>query len=348
MIALAAVAMLLAAATTASAGAVRIMPLGDSITDGAAGSTDDTGYRRSLWLQLDAALDDSVKFKGSLTSGTPTDFDRDHEGHPGWHANQIRDNIYTWLDANPVEIVLLHIGTNDISGSQTAPSLKLEVDDILDNIDQWETDNTAEITVFVAQIINRSNPLDTKGLETSAYNDSLALLVASRVAAGDDLVLVDHESALDYPGDMDDTVHPNDAGYQDMADTWYAALEDFLLGVQVMGLNLTSTSGNGYSSDDLICQYTLAGDATTAATAWDVDGSHMMVAYLPMEGGATNALLDLSGNGNDGSTYGDPTWSATGGADGHGRGFWLEAGCLRAAISRDCGAQDRAAGADRL
>ena len=34
---------------------IKIMPLGDSITRGDTGSTDDTGYRRSLYLSLTGA-----------------------------------------------------------------------------------------------------------------------------------------------------------------------------------------------------------------------------------------------------------------------------------------------------
>ena len=303
------VAALVAAPAWAS---TTIMPLGDSITDGAAGSTDDTGYRRSLYLQLDAAGYD-VDFVGSQTSGIPTDFDRDHEGHGGWRANQIRDNIGGWLTSTPAEIVLLHIGTNDISGGESAAGVAAEIDDILDNIDSYSTD----ITVFLAQIINRQNPSDSKGLETSALNDSIASLAATRIAAGDLIVLVDHESALTYPGDMDDSVHPNDTGYGKMADTWFDAL-DTHFGPGVGNLELTSTSGNAYASDDLLCEFDLTGDATASATAWVKDASPVMVAYLPMEGGATTALLDYSGNGNDGSTFGDPTWVATGGHDGDG------------------------------
>jgi hypothetical protein len=75
------------------------------------------------------------------------------------------------------------------------------------------------------------------------------------------------------------------------------------------------------TSDDLTVGYTLTGAATTTATAWYVSASPpapMMAFYLPMEGGATNALSDYSGNGLVASANGDPTWNATAGHDGHG------------------------------
>jgi hypothetical protein len=44
----------------------------------------------------------------------------------------------------------------------------------------------------------------------------------------------------------------------------------------------------------------------------------MMLAYLPMEGGATNAVKDYSGSGHHGTAGGTPNWLSTSGFDGHG------------------------------
>ena len=218
---------------------VKIMPLGDSITDGAAGSTDDTGYRRSLHMQL-TAWGDTVDFVGSQTSGIPVDFDRDHEGHGGWYADRsglddILGRVYGWLegqdgaaDDEPVDIVLLHIGTNDISGGQDAASLAGEVDAILDEIDRYESDYNTEITVVLARIVNRADPLDIRSARTTAYNGLLQTMADARIAGGDEIIVVDMEAALSYPGDMADNVHPDDGGYGNMADVWFGALDVFL------------------------------------------------------------------------------------------------------------------------
>jgi hypothetical protein len=75
------------------------------------------------------------------------------------------------------------------------------------------------------------------------------------------------------------------------------------------------------TSDNLTVSYTLTGAATTAATAWYASASPpapTMAFFLPMEGGATNALNDYSGNGVTATTNGDPTWNGTAGHDGHG------------------------------
>lgn len=132
---------------------VRIMPLGDSITDGnASGVTPiDTkeywvSYRKVLWESLGTA-GYSVDFVGSLSSGYFFDppFDSDHEGHGGWTDTQIRDNVISFLTANPADVILLHIGTNGLTASAA------EVEQILDNIDTVSED----ITVVLARIINQ-------------------------------------------------------------------------------------------------------------------------------------------------------------------------------------------------
>ena len=182
----------------------RIMPLGDSITRGLSGSTNDTGYRRSLYLALkDSGYD--ADFVGSLVDGIPQDFDRNHEGHSGWQAEGgsgggIAPNIYNWLVSNPADVVLLHIGTNDISNNDGAASTANQIAVILDNIDSWEATNN-DVWVILSRIINRN---DVYSSETTTLNGLIQDLADTRIAAGDKIVIVDMESALTYPGDLAD------------------------------------------------------------------------------------------------------------------------------------------------
>ncbi|MBP7935667.1 MAG: hypothetical protein KA354_13555 [Phycisphaerae bacterium] len=214
----------LLAGTGVEATAIRIMPLGDSITVGV-GDDSNGGYRGPLYQML-ISTTSAVDFVGSQIGGTITD--RNHEGHSGWRADQIRDSIPGWLTAAPPDIILLHIGTNDITQGQQAPGTVTEIGEILDFVDSYETNHGTPITVVLARIINRSNSLDALGLETTALNTSIASMAAARIAAGDRLVVVDHESALSYPGDLADSVHPNPSGYQKMAAVWYEGLQPLL------------------------------------------------------------------------------------------------------------------------
>ena len=91
------------------------MPLGDSITESNMGQH---SYRYYLWHML---INDGyqVNFVGSrhgVGNGPPAnaDFDMDHEGHAGWRADEILNHIQAWATAASPDVVLLHIGTNDV------------------------------------------------------------------------------------------------------------------------------------------------------------------------------------------------------------------------------------------
>jgi hypothetical protein len=237
---------------------IRIMPLGDSITNGnASGVVPNSdgyyvAYRKALWDRL-AGAGYNIDFVGSQRSGWLADpgFDADHEGHPGAQADgddpatDLVDNVYNWLDVNPAYIVLLHIGTNDISrDNQTVVQMVNKVEKILDEIDRYEADSGREVWVIIARIINRNcrteNPRCQESLDTTAYNQALAIMVQNRknLPTPDKIIMVDMENGagIDYrlapTGDIFDDgnnrVHPFETGYQKMADVWFAGLMQIL------------------------------------------------------------------------------------------------------------------------
>jgi hypothetical protein len=214
----------------------RIMPLGDSITKGSSSGVFDPtlqiSYRKDLWDLL-VADGYNVDFVGSLTNGENyTGFDANHEGHGGWTDAQIAKNIYgndgeDWLTQNPADVILLHIGTNALDSS---PS---DVENILGRVDQFETASGTHVTVVLARIINRIPYSST----TTDFNDNVEAMALDRIAAGDDIVLVDMEDGAgliyDYynaspPGNMYDYLHPYATGYTKMAAVWYTALSGIL------------------------------------------------------------------------------------------------------------------------
>jgi hypothetical protein len=228
--------------SSALADPIRIMPLGNSITRGSTGSDDRVGYRRKLFLSLSGS-GYNVDFVGSRSLGIPSDFDKDHEGHSGWHARHpsnpdvsIADNLNSFLQLNPPKIILLHLGTNDIIGMEALNEDEFDVvddiDTLLNIIDAFEDSIETDIYVVVSKIINREDDSSTTIIAedsiTSAYNNELENLVNSRIISGDKLFLVDQESALEYPDDLFDGIHPTQTGYDKMADVWLSALEEII------------------------------------------------------------------------------------------------------------------------
>ncbi|GAA1532423.1 SGNH/GDSL hydrolase family protein [Dactylosporangium maewongense] len=206
-------AALTAPASAESNGGVRIMPLGDSITEG---TQVPGGYRIGLWQRL-AAGGYRNDFVGSQFNGPASLWDHDHEGHPGWRIDQIDANITGWLRTTTPRTVLLHIGTNDILQNSNVAGAPGRLSTLVDHI----TAAAPNADVFVASII----PLSNSGQESAArtFNATIPGMVQGKVNAGKRVHFVDMHAAL-TTGDLIDGVHPTASGYDKMAATWYTAL----------------------------------------------------------------------------------------------------------------------------
>jgi lysophospholipase L1-like esterase len=202
------------AAYAESNGGVRVMPLGDSITDGI---TVSGAYRTGLWQRF-VSGGYKVDFVGSLFGGPATLGDHDHEGHSGWRIDQIDANVAGWLRTYTPHTVLLHIGTNDVIQNYNLAGAPSRLSALIDHI----TANAPTAEVFVATII----PLANAGQEANArtFNAAVPGIVQGKAAAGQHVHLVDMHSAL-TTADLADGVHPNATGYDKMAATWYTALK---------------------------------------------------------------------------------------------------------------------------
>jgi lysophospholipase L1-like esterase len=201
-----------------ASGQCKIMPLGDSITDGTGFSG---GYRVELFAKA-IADKKNITFVGSLSNGPNTvsgvTFPKSHEGHFGWTIGQVDDLIPDpALNVAP-HIVLLHLGTNDINQdiASAAP------DRLGSLIDQIVTDLPAALVV-VAKII----PEPSKASAISTYNAAIPGVVQPRASAGKHVILVDQFTG--FPSsELGDGVHPNQAGYARMAGVWYEAIKSYL------------------------------------------------------------------------------------------------------------------------
>jgi lysophospholipase L1-like esterase len=200
-------------AAAESNGGVRVMPLGDSITDG---FNVPGGYRIGLWQRFGAA-GFRVDFVGSAFNGPASLGDHDHEGHSGWRIDMIDANIVNWARATNPHTVLLHIGTNDVLQNFNLAGAPGRLSTLIDKI--TATVPTAE--VFVSTII----PIANSGAEANArtFNATIPGIVQSKVTAGRHVHFVDMHSAL-TTADLADGVHPNATGYDKMATTWMTAL----------------------------------------------------------------------------------------------------------------------------
>ncbi|MDZ7374284.1 MAG: Ig-like domain-containing protein [candidate division KSB1 bacterium] len=204
----------------ANAQTVKIMPLGDSITQGTGSSQSPPGgYRDDLAASLTAA-GVNFDFVGSLQDGTG--FDPDHEGHPAMTALEMKSQVSAWVQAAAPDVVILQIGTNDVNelNQQGATAITDTVVARINSIVTRILDYNPQMTVLLVSLLPRTDALDSKAEEISRAIQNLA---SSKREAGYRLYFVglyymmkaqpNWNTAL-----MADAFHPNDAGYALMAE----------------------------------------------------------------------------------------------------------------------------------
>lgn len=200
---------------TTYTGIIKIMPLGDSITYGQ-GSTTGGGYRLPLWKDL-SARGAQFTFVGSMQHG-PTHFPGDNEGLPGWEINQIAGHVVDWLKTYQPQIILLHIGTNDIIKNDNPAGAPARLKSLIDQI----TTTLPQATLIVAQII----PLTRRpqfNTEVVTYNQAIPGIVQAEDAQGKHVLYVDMYHAVSASM-LVDGAHPDDRAYALMAQVWENAL----------------------------------------------------------------------------------------------------------------------------
>jgi GDSL-like lipase/acylhydrolase family protein len=198
-------------------GACKVLPLGDSITDGL---TVAGGYRIELF-HLALAADKELTYVGgsqngpTMVDGVP--FPRAHEGHSGWTISQI-DGIVPApaLGVNP-HIVLLHIGTNDMNSATAGAPDRLGA--LIDQI----------ITTLPNALLVVSNiiPFPGRASAVTTYNAAVPGVVRTRSDAGKHILFVDQFTGFPT-AELADGVHPSSAGYARMARAWFAAISPCL------------------------------------------------------------------------------------------------------------------------
>jgi lysophospholipase L1-like esterase len=207
----------------AAAAGLRILPLGDSITQAEVGHN---SYRRPFWQRLQSAAV-SADLVGSLrtnSGGAPPnpDFDLDHEGHWGWRADQILAALPGWLLSYEVDLCLLHLGTNDLYQGQSVASTIQDLEGIVAALRA----RNPKVVVLVAQILPvQSSTVNPKVLE---LNSAIREMAARLTNGSSAVVSVDQYSGFSVASDTYDGVHPNSSGEAKMADKWFTALQGAL------------------------------------------------------------------------------------------------------------------------
>ncbi len=204
-------------------GTVRIMPLGDSITEGPSG-----GYRNGLWNRLTA---DGYKldYVGPRYDQWTLVPDKDHAGTPGFTTGGISDNINGWMDSYKPQVVLLLIGTNDLAWWVTdrPENIAKNVGTIIDKI-KAKSPSTYIVVGTITPMRGVALPNNTDRMAlVDQYNVAVRSLVAERAAQGTRVALAEVNRVVTLD-DLYDGVHPNNTAHDKIAEVWYNAVKPLL------------------------------------------------------------------------------------------------------------------------
>lgn len=211
---------------------VRILLLGDSITQA---DYAHLSYRYWLWMKLiDTGVDfDFVGSMKSNLSGDPVwpgymkhSFDRDHEGHWGWRTDQILNGaegmengkLSEWLLDYTPDIVLIHLGSNDIFEGRRYSDIFSDLKQIVETL---RADNP-NVIILVAKLIPTGYPVANRLIED--FNSGIDPLAAEISTPTSPVIVVDQFKDFNPAKNLFDNIHPNKRGEKKMAETWFNAL----------------------------------------------------------------------------------------------------------------------------
>lgn len=215
---------------------LRIMPIGDSITEGGDGSG---GFRKPLFDRFTAAYGmPNLVGSRNMRQSDPSDFvDQDHDGYSAyridqiasgqgfWHALPIEERLRLWDPA----IVTLHAGTNDAQQNRFFDgNPKTGLPPVIDRLDALVSRIVAfnpQIHVIVAQIVPANPPASEQTADyIRRFNALIPAMVSRHQGLGHRVSMVDmYTPMLAYP--HPDGIHPSTEGYQVMGRLWFEAIQ---------------------------------------------------------------------------------------------------------------------------
>jgi lysophospholipase L1-like esterase len=215
-----------------SADPIRILPIGDSITQGGRKDREEYTYRHPLFCLLkDAGI--AADFIGTRNKGLQpeatwpdykgTPFDGDHEGYYGAKTAFVRDQLKTNLPKlAPPDFALIHLGTNDQAPETFSETIVKPLEEIIALLRA----RNPKVVVLVAHLnFNGGAAIKIRPLVEE---------MAKRLNTADSPVLtVAHyenwkENPKDPATDTFDWAHPNPQGQKKMAEKWLAAMKPYL------------------------------------------------------------------------------------------------------------------------
>ncbi len=187
-----------------------------------------------------------------------------------------------YLNTYPADIILLHIGTNDLDINPN------DVKNILNNIRASDSD----VIILVARIINRA----TYSSMTTTFNDNVQAMVTARNDPRIISVNMETGAGINYSTDMFDNLHPNTTGYNKMAAKWFSVIVNLNAAPDVTAIPAQSTDESTAFADISLDTYVTDPDDNDNEIKWtfrQVSNSQLTVSI------DANRILHVSPSNNN-------------------------------------------------
>ena len=209
--------------TALIAAPLRILCIGDSLTQGKGGDDPEMTYRVPLQRML-SGLGIDYDFVGTRNTGLdskayPPTFDPDHEGYYGETTKQVQRHLHETLPrfAAP-DVALIHLGTNDLGHWDIEASISRPLTRLVHDIRA----RNSHVAIFIGEP-------NFHGLKATWRAIVLAAFARRMTSDDSPVVFVPTPETWSETRDTFDGTHPNVQGQLKLASAWLGAMSPVVL-----------------------------------------------------------------------------------------------------------------------
>ena len=276
-----------------AAGPLKIMPIGDSITFGLG---DTGGYRKHLdrvlkekGIEFDLVGPEGKNEATFSYNGRTLTYDDNNAGYsgftikqhypiPSWGENGLLERLKqrNAFSAQP-DIVLLIIGTNDMTANRNLNDCSADLHSLLD----YMLESIPQESMIFIGSIPEFTEYGGNPTRVGNYNNTVKTVAESYEQDGKNVRFADVHGCLDGMNDIgSDRLHPNAGGYEKMGVFWANVIEEYLGEGQPVDDSplvfdfengLSGWSGRGSASADISSEAAAGGNSSAAVTGRAAD-----------------------------------------------------------------------------
>ncbi len=259
-------------------GTIKIMPVGDSITNG---DGEQGGYRKYLYdaLTKKGYKIDMVGPNGkNSASANGISYDDNHAGYSGYQIKEVpswgqqqggKGSLYNELkNANAVkqaqpDIILLMIGTNDLTANRSMDSC---ASDLRAMLDYMLADMPSDGVIFLCSVPEHT-AYGGNTQKIGNYNSTVKQVAEEYAGKGKNVKFADVHGCLDGMNDIGgDQLHPNGGGYKKIGN-FFAGVIDEYEAASAPVVTTTTTAATTTTTTTTKATTTTTAATTTTTTA---------------------------------------------------------------------------------